>query len=211
MTIPAWMLLALGLAAAEAVYAVLMAPLDERLPRELKDAQAEGTLREVKRRFRRAWALRTPVMFVAGMVPIAVGAVLTHAGAPGFADAGMPESALPEALLGLVPVGIIGVFSGWLWAGSQIRSALVIAKGLDSEPLMPEEARHARRLVVGLFLGGIAILGTLVLLLAGSGLIDAEATTGMLVGVGAGGAVLTLGLWWVLRPRGSGQDDSHGS
>jgi hypothetical protein len=38
MTIPAWILLALGLAAAEAVYAVLMAPLDERLPRELKDA-----------------------------------------------------------------------------------------------------------------------------------------------------------------------------
>lgn len=204
------MLLALGLAAAEAAYAVLMAPLDERLPRELKDAQAEGTLREVKRRFRRAWALRTPVMFVAGMVPIAIGAVFAHAGVTGFADAGMPGSALSEVLLGFVAVGVIGVFSGWLWAGSQIRSALVIAKGLDAEPFVPEKAHHARRLVVGLFLGGVAVLGTLVLLLAGGGLIDAEATTGILVGVGAGGAVLTLGLSWVLRPRSSGQDDSHG-
>jgi len=180
-----------------------MAPLDERLPRDLNDAKSEESLRDVKRRFRRAWALRTPVMFVAGMVPIGIGAALARAGVPGFADAGTPS----EILLGVVAVGNIGIFSGWLWAGSQIRSALVIAKSLGAEPLVPEKARHARRSLVGLFLGGVAVLGTFVLLLAGSGLIDAEATTGILVGAGAGGGVLALGLWRVLRTQTPAPDD----
>jgi small-conductance mechanosensitive channel len=177
-----------------------MAPLDERLPRDLRDAKSEEALRGVKRRFRRSWTLRTSVMFVAGMVPIGIGAVLAHSGVPGFTDPSVPGSTISEVLMGTVAVGIIGVLSGWLWAGTQIRLAQVIAKGLDAEPLESEKARSARWLVVGLLLGGVAVLGTLVLALAGSGLIDAEAATGILVGAGAGGVVLALGLWRVLRP-----------
>lgn len=209
MAMPVWLVLAVGLAAAEAVYVLLMAPLDERLPRELRDAKSEEALRDVKRRFRRSWILRTAFMFVASMVPIGIGAVLAHSGVPGFADPSVPGSTIPEVLMGTVAVGIIGVFSGWLWAGTQIRLAQVIAKGLDAEPLESEKARSARWLVVGLLLGGVAVLGTAVLALAGSGLIDAEAATGILVGAGAGGVVLALGLWRVLRPPVGGPEDSR--
>ena len=210
MAIPGVVVIALSSAALLSVYVCLMAPLDERLPRELRDAKSEEALRDVKRRFRRSWILRTPVMFIAGTVPIGIDAVFAHTGVPGFADPSVLGRTILEVLEIVVAVSIVGVLSGWLWAHTQIRLALIVAKGLDAEPLESGKARSARWRVVGLLLGGVAVLGTAVLALAGSGLINTEAATGILVGAGAGGGVLALGLWRALRPRGDGLEDWRG-
>jgi MFS family permease len=191
MPIPGWIAVASGVAAMSAFYTLFMGPLDDRLPSQLRSAETDDSLRAVKSQFRRSWALRTSAMIIVGMIPILAGAALARLGEPNVAASSAPGfDAFHEYVLFIALVGIVGLASGFMWAGTQVRLARLTVPAIDAE--QPEAGRvdRMRRRVVGLFLATVALLGILMGFLAAMGVIDAVAASGLFVGMGLGTAVL---------------------
>ena len=199
MSLPGWMVVVTSVTAMLAVYVLFMVPLDERLPFELKTAETEAALRDVAIRYRRLWAVLTAASFLVGTAVTLALAELARDGASAHSAPGFDT--IGEYVFVLVLIGIAGLGSGWVWAGTRIGIARLIAAGLDREPMKPERVRSVRRWVAGLLFAGTTMIALLIALLAAAEIMPAAAVTGAFIGLGSSGVVVAIILWVTLRVR----------